>query len=396
MTRIPLAYLALISVFLSCTKETPDGSPLAENPSYYTPIESLEETEQEISDADLVYGWISNMQHGNGLMESAEGTDFVSLYDNALASLVFMANGDIAKAEKIFDYFDARIDSELLYGTGGFYQFRNTAGTNGSRTWLGDNAWLLIALNNYEVLTNSNKYDRLADELENWIRSLQSQDGALNGGYNEDGTGIGKITEGIITAYNAVPGYDDFHKNILNYLENERWNASESVLLTQKEEPNYQYALDLHSLSYMILGQYPKTVLEQAVRYKNIQPSTANSTRLEGYCFDEDLDVIWLEGTAQMALAYKNALEHLKSAQIVEELEKAFIHSEIYEDVKGLPYAANPGTSFGAAYLWDHADTKPALSSSIWYLFNKLGFNPLTIQQDKSVPVNDKFWIPVM
>ncbi|MGI9547908.1 MAG: hypothetical protein ACR2MM_11750 [Flavobacteriaceae bacterium] len=397
MTSKPIVSLALILIFISCTEKTSDKDyVLADDSSDDMPSVSSEEPEVEFSDADLVYAWVSNMQHDSGLMESAEGTDFVSLYDNALASLIFIANGDLEKAEKIFDYFNTRIDSELLFGTGGFYQFRNTTGANGSRTWLGDNAWLLIALNNYKELTNSNKYNRLSEELQNWIRSLQGEDGSLKGGYNEDGTEIGKITEGIITAYNAVRGYDDFHKNILNYLNNERWNASEFVLMTQNEYPQYQYALDLHSLGYLVLDKYPNAVLEQAVRYQNIQLSTSTSKQLVGYCFDEDLDVIWLEGTAQIALAYKNAHQYSRSANIIEEIEKTFINSEISPHVKGLPYTANQGTCFGAEYLWDHADTKPALSSSIWYLFNKFDFNPLVLEQDKSVPQTDRFWIPVM
>ena len=71
---------------------------------------------------------------------------------------------------------------------------------------MGDNAWLLIALNNYYSWIDTDRYDALKNELESWIRSLQDVDGGLIGGFNADGTEIGKITEGNIDAFNAVDG----------------------------------------------------------------------------------------------------------------------------------------------------------------------------------------------
>lgn len=123
--------------------------------------------------------WIKNMQSSNGLLESAENTNFVSLYNNALAALVFMEMDEMERAERIFDYFNARIDAELLNGNGGFYQFRNAEGEYGNRTRMRDNAWLLIALNKSRSISKTNKYEVLANEIELWLRSLQDSDGGL-------------------------------------------------------------------------------------------------------------------------------------------------------------------------------------------------------------------------
>ncbi len=394
MTRIYCIFLLLFSILLGCTSDAEESDIIYEDNALPAPIEESKET--GVTNIDLVYDWVINMQNDNGLLESAEDTDFVSLYDNALASMLFMARGDYHKAEMVFDFFDARIESELLSGEGGFNQFRNIEGGNTRRTWLGDNAWLLIALNNYKNLTQSDKYDRLATELEIWIRSLQNEDGSLAGGYNQDGTPIGIITEGIITAFNAVPGYDNFHSKILLFLQNERWDEGQLVLLTQKEEPAYQYALDLHSLSFLIFDNFPAAVLDLADRYCTTQRSTMTNTELKGYCFDDDTDVVWLEGTAQMALARAAAQQYETRAEIIGELEKNLIEGNTLSETKGLPYTSNQGTSFGAAELWEHADLKPALSSSIWYLYGKLHFNPFAIEKYKSVPVGDQFWNPVM
>jgi len=52
-----------------------------------------------------VLKWFENQQSSNGLVESVENGNIVSLYDNALAALVFMLNEDYSRAEDIFDFF---------------------------------------------------------------------------------------------------------------------------------------------------------------------------------------------------------------------------------------------------------------------------------------------------
>ena len=241
-----------------------------------------------------IYKWISHVQLNNGLLTSTEGSNFVSLYDNSLAALTFISVGEYKKAEQIFDYFQGQIDTEFITNGGGFFQFRDSDGNNGSSIWLGDNAWLLIALNNYHQKTGNNKYSQLSELLEDWIRGLQDNDGGLWGGFREHGTQIHKITEGIITAFNAVDGYDDFHKGILTYLKQERWDSNDKLLIAWPENKTHYYALDLHSLGYLIFENFPKEVLIKAERYKNTQVANFNGKEISCYCFDEDKDVIWL------------------------------------------------------------------------------------------------------
>lgn len=396
-SQIPaLCSAILIATLISCSSESLEiieesQVEETENETFTVVNPEKEEVPNEIWTETS--NWLEKMQLPNGLLESTENGDFVSLYDNALSAIAFTALKKYDKAEAIFDYFDGQIDNELLIGSGGFYATRNKQGDHDDRIWMGDNAWLLIALNNYHEATGTNKYDRLSNELETWIRSLQDEDGGLFGGQNEDGTTIHKVTEGIVTAFNAVKGYDDFHKNILIYLKNERWDTNDKLLVAWPENPTYKYALDLHTLGYNIFENFPTTVLSQADRYKNTQTSTLTGEDIVGYCFDEDQDVIWLEGTAQMAVAYQNAGLDSEANMLLEQLEKTFIKSTTLVNAKGLPYTANYGTTFGAEELWDHTDITSTISSSVWYLFAKLKFNPLTVGKIKNVPNQDKFWI---
>lgn len=344
------------------------------------------------NETKAVYNWFVQMQLPNGLIESTEDSNFVSLYDNSLAALVFISQKDYNKAAHIFDFFESKISSELLNTNGGFYQFRDKSGNNGNRKWLGDNAWLLIALNRYHLETKSRKYNYLASKLNSWIRSLQDSDGGLWGGYKENGTRIHKITEGVITAFNAIEGYDEFHINLLKYIEENRWEKNKQLIVAWPENSKYNHAMDLHSLAYSIFEDFPVTALSKADRYLNTQTITTTGKKITGFCFDEDKDVVWLEGTAQMATAYNKAGENEEGNIYIKEIEKAFVKSTLYIDAKGLPYTANYGSSYENVLLWDNADTAAAVSSSAWYLFAKFNFNPLENTSIKNIPAADKFW----
>ncbi len=367
---------------VSAIKESIQDDDLPDDPE-------VESTSTNLSKAT---NWIKHMQSSNGLLESSENMDFVSLYDNALSALVFMEVGEIEKAEHIFDYFNSKLENEFLNGGGGFYQFRDANGENGERIWMGDNAWLLIALNQYHFKMGNDKYQTMAHEINLWLRSLQDIDGGLWGGLREDGTIIPKITEGIITAFNAVDGYDDFHENILIFLKNNRWDSNDEILLAWPENPTYVHALDLHSLGELIFENYPQHNLELAALYRTTQISTVNGMSISGFCFDEDKDVVWLEGTAQVALADKIVGNEFEANAIIAEIEKSFIPSFTISDSQGLPYTCNYGTNFGSNLLWEYADLTPALSSTAWYIFAKKGFNPLGLGRHKEIPREHSFW----
>ncbi|MBK8844183.1 MAG: carboxypeptidase regulatory-like domain-containing protein [Saprospiraceae bacterium] len=57
-------------------------------------------TEKPSTVETQIFNWFNAQQLPNGLLESVENGNIVSLYDNALAALVFLTKNDIAKAEK--------------------------------------------------------------------------------------------------------------------------------------------------------------------------------------------------------------------------------------------------------------------------------------------------------
>jgi hypothetical protein len=344
---------------------------------------------------DSVYSWVCNMQQSNGLLLSSEEGKYVSLYDNALAALVFSFYGDFKRAEKIFDFFNERLESELQKSPGGFGQMRTADGIpvdNQPRRWMGDNAWLLIAINNYHHLAGNSKYKSLALALTNWIISLQDDDGGVWGGYDLFGQRISKIAEGNLDAFNAVLGYTRFHQKILAHFKEARWNKTDKILIAWADNPKYKYALDLYSWGYCTFEDFPSDVLTKANRFITSKKSTLTGKTISGYCFDEDKDVVWLEGTGQMAVAFIKAKRENEAQSFLQEMKKNLIQSPSFPRSYALPYSANFGTSYGGDLLWKGVDTNPAVSSTVWYLFGIMRFDPLKLGYDKNIPDEDKFW----
>jgi len=381
MKLYPL-FMVMIVFVMGCDKAEDSKLVTDPNPA------AIGEVEREL------LHWFQNQQLPNGTLESVEDGNIVSLYDNALAAMVFMLHDDYEKAEKIFDFFNARIDSELKAGVGGFSQLRDRNGVPNNHRWMGDNAWLLIALNNYKAQTGNTTYDELASEIEAWLLSLQDFDGGLFAGYDANNRLLNyKVTEGMIDAFNAVQGYTSFHSHLLDFLEVHRWIDADRNLVSWPGNPDYLYALDLHPWSYLIFNDYPVSSLSSAERYLTTQISTATGQEITGYCFDEDRDVVWLEGTAQMSLAFDWANMNTERDFYLSEMEKNLMESEKYTDAAGFPYASNHGTSYGGEMLWETADDKIAISSGAWYIFTKRSFNPFAVERDKNIPMEDMFWI---
>ena len=95
-------FLLSTVLFLSCMKdETTELTELIIEETIVTNFPQIPEDEIPETDLTMAVSWINNIQSENGLLESSENTNFVSLYDNALAALVFMELNEMERAEKI-------------------------------------------------------------------------------------------------------------------------------------------------------------------------------------------------------------------------------------------------------------------------------------------------------
>ena len=68
----------------------------------------------------------------------------------------------------------------------------------------------------------------------------------------------------------------------------------------------------------------PKTVLEKTTMYANTQRATANGALITGFAPDIDKDIVWLEGTGQMVVAYQKAADSYKSTTYLAEMRNRY------------------------------------------------------------------------
>jgi hypothetical protein len=343
-----------------------------------------------LSLSDSVEIWLDSMQMSNGLVETSYLSNLASLYDNALSACAFISAGRVDEARSILSFFNQRLNTEMLVGTGGYFQFRNTSGPQGNR-WLGDNAWLLIAIHNYEHTTGDYQFAAMRNALDSWIRAQQDVDGGLWGGTDATGATIGKVTEAIIDAFNAVHGFDAFHEGVLLYLEQQRWDTTEQLLVSWPGS-NYYYALDNFSWGYCTFEGFPERMLDDADRFLNVQLHAPSQRHVTGYCFDEDRDAVWMEGTAQMAVAYTKAGNGEKTNSILLEVAKTRLTQAGWSGARGIPYATNQGTGYGGGLLWDGIDTQAATAASTWFIMACNEFDPMRVGYEKGIPTELKFW----
>jgi len=343
-----------------------------------------------IQQSDTVVMWLDSMQLENGLLQTSRESNLISLYDNALSVCAFLSAEQTDRARKILEFFNARLNSEMLVGSGGYFQFRTSSGPQGNR-WLGDNAWLLIAIHNYEDVTGDYQFAAMRDALDAWIRAQQDVDGGIYGGTDANGGVIGKVTEGMIDAFNAVRGFDAFHEGILSYLEQERWDTTEQLFVSWPGS-DYYYALDNFSWGYCTFEGMPDRMLEDANRFLNTQFHLPSQRAIEGYCFDEDLDAVWLEGTSQMAVAYLKSGNAPRANSILHEIANVRVNESVWPGVYGIPYATNQGTGYGDGLLWSGVDSQSATASSAWFVMACNEFDPMKAGYEKGIPSELKFW----
>jgi len=113
------------------------------------------------------------------LVRSREGECFTTIYKNSLAAMAFIHQGDITQAEGIFSFFQNQITATTPIS--GFHKdwdaCEGSAPADNPPTytnpyWVGDNAFLLLALNYYSQtrkIGSYGAYDSLATVLSNAV-----------------------------------------------------------------------------------------------------------------------------------------------------------------------------------------------------------------------------------
>jgi len=323
------------------------------------------------STEDKAYRWLCAQQGPHGILGNQDGEAFAGLYPNAMAAMALLEHGDRQRCEKVLDFWLAR-RSDLTNAPGGFHQFYNAATGETHRDsdrWMGDNCWLLIALNHYAARTKSDRYRPLADDIADWLVSLQDDDGGLWAGSNKDGFMRHKSTEGNLDAVAALTSRPQAREKVRRWLWDKMWIANEGRFRmgSTSDAP----ALDTSAWGVLALGCEAWPAMKFANKnLRKMKTLAATGVFVEGYTDFADKDRIWFEGTGEMACAYRVCGGTVQARHLLRELEKAMVDSTAHPGTKSIPCHSNDPA-------WEDGDTKGFVPSVCWYLFAHWKFNPM-------------------
>lgn len=268
--------------------------------------------------------FIANQIKGIGLVDSyqEDGENRSYVYDNSLAAIACMVEGNFGLAKEILDTLTAEVgmnpDGNVAYEYYDIYDGSGGQNPDVDVGQAGNSAWLLQALNIYQKLRSSKIYYNTQKKLADFLLGLQnSEDGGLRGGSKEDQ--YWKSTEHNIIAYaairnfgklNKISSYVDKAKKIKAFLTSSSSNVWDGQRFNQgkKADGNIDTGevVDAQALGALLLGNNYSRALTWAENNLKVHSRPYNSLTVTGFKFnqDSDKDTVWLEGTLQMALSF--------------------------------------------------------------------------------------------
>lgn len=135
-----------------------------------------------------LYNWLKTHQNQKqGLIVSFEGdydlSDVSFIYDQSLAIMAYALFGDYDRAKEGLDFFLYKAEQSP---DGGFYNayYASSGQVAEFVAHAGPNLWLGIAILQYSQKSKDYSYLRIAEQIAQWIESLQDQEGGIVGGRN--------------------------------------------------------------------------------------------------------------------------------------------------------------------------------------------------------------------
>ena len=377
-------------------------------------IAALDEERRKISKQiiDGVYLWIKNRQDLiSGLVLSYEGDQSLKktsfTYDQALAVIVFTIFKDNRRAEKILDFYLAKVNKgenicNAYYTQGDCAEYIVHSGPN---------AWLGLAVLDYYKATNNPKYLPIAEKVAGFLLSMMDSEGGIKGG---------PTVSWYATEHNldAFAFFDSFYKITKNqkYLEArdkikhwiEKYAYTTYGPPVQRGKGDSTIATDTYAWSIAAFGpeelssmkMNPERIVDFAVQNCEAQVTfrrKEGEVQVKGFDFAKARNcarrgVVSCEWTAQMILSFEIMADYYKTSDINKykyylsqsifyftELQKMLITSpsKIGREDPCFPYASSASVDTGHGWRTPEGNTTGSLSSTAYFLIAYKGYNPL-------------------
>lgn len=340
-------------------------------------------------------------------------------YDNALALMAFTALGDQGRAQLLADAFIYAQQHDRFYEDGRLrdaYQAgdlviapgwtpNGRVGTVRLPGWwdeahqqwheiavdshTGNLAWAMLALLNYYEKYGGERYLDAAIALGEWIEThLRDARGA--GGYTGGYEGwepnptkvLWKSTEHNLDVYVA---FERLYRITGNHTWRERaeharnfveamWNDAKGFYWTGTLEDGVtinKQTIPLDTQSWALLAFGPNERTQRAIAYAESH-HRATWGNYEGFDFNDDGDMPWFEGTAQMVVAYWVLGEAEKARFYLSELREAQANAP---NANGKGIVAAPADGLTTGFGWGYYN-RLHVGATAWYIFAELWYNP--------------------
>ena len=256
--------------------------------------------------------WLAGRVHRDtGFVDSyADAEDVCYTYDQSLAAIAFLARNDAARAKTVLDAL-----RKLQQEDGSWYTaYRcGTLAAHETARHVGPALWVALAAREYAAKTrDARRYAAMAERAADWALTFQRGDGGIDGGRDFDGSVLTwASTEHNIDAYPVLRwlGRDAEAARVKAFLDDHAWDDREGYFRGGRDDP--RDPLDVNAWGVAALGGSGTHLYSRAVDYAGAhhratisRKSGRRTTAVDGFDFDSNRDDVWLEGTAQMALAY--------------------------------------------------------------------------------------------
>jgi hypothetical protein len=224
-----------------------------------------------------------------------------------------------------------------------FFEVEFAAGT-----FVGPMAWIIMAWLQYNRWQSEHSYVDAAVDLGNWIRGRYDNDGYRTGfqGFDSTQTELSsKSVEHNILVYSAFIMLGEATGNIIwfdwaedakDWVEGQ-WDNQNDLF----PEPS----TNIHALAFLYLGDSFASGLEWIESNTLVDPCPVGDP-FSGFDFNNDIDGIWFEGTAQMALAFLKNGDISKAQMYLEEIEDAQMNAR-NADERGIVEACHDSVTTG-------------------------------------------------
>ncbi len=319
------------------------------------------------------HGWLKSQMASTGLVDSyRDKSDTCYTYDQAVATLAFVARGDFSSSRRVLDAL-----ASLQNPDGSWYSAYNckTRAALTTTRYVGSNAWMVVAIAHYEKrAADAVTYHVMGERAVNWMRLFQQADGGINGGLDASGVVISWAS----TEHNqdSYPGllhfsYPGDAGDVKSFLDNVVWEPTAPRWWQGRNDP--ADPLDVNPLGVSALGasgtrNYQLSLNYPMSHHRSTQTWGKGRTRVsvDGFDFNNDHNDIWLEGTAQMVKAFRLAGRTADADYFLQEIIK------VQQSSGGVPYSVKG--SFNGDFTMSKAES---VAGTGWLILAIENINPL-------------------